>query len=397
MIRRTLTAALLGAALLAGTAAPALAEAPHGWELQVMKVRQAQTLAQGKGVTVAVLDTGVMANHPAFRGRVTSGPDFVGGGARPGRSYWGAHGTAMASSVLAVAPQARVLSVRVIWDREDPARKRAEESAKKSKKVGQEESRKWAGAVAKGIRYAVDHDAKVISMSLGTDEWSWAGYEEDTAAAVDYASSKGVVVVASSGNGGSTDAMDLDANNRVSYPAAFPSVIGVAAAGPDGARAEFSQVHTYTTIAAPGVDIYAARNLGGYESGSGTSPAAALTSGTVALMLSRNPRLTIRQVREILTRTAMKPPAGYTLYLGHGIVDAAAAVQAVDSPPPAAKAVAYTGKRYLGGGPVGSPVDHPPVDSDYLVIGGTGLGVGLLCLVGAFLLFRRPRRHRAAR
>ncbi|MER7130476.1 S8 family peptidase [Streptosporangium saharense] len=396
MIRRTLTAALLGAALLVGTAAPALAEAPHGWELQVMKVRQAQTLAQGKGVTVAVLDTGVMKNHPAFRGRVTSGPDFVGGGARPGRPYWGEHGTAMASSVLNVAPQARVLSVRVIWDHEDPARKRVEELAKKSKKAGEEESRKWAGAVAKGIRYAVDHHAKVISMSLGTDEWSWVGYEEDTAAAVDYASSKGVVVVASSGNGGSTDLTDLDANNRVSYPAAFPSVIGVAAAGPDGARAEFSQVHTYTTIAAPGVDIYAARNTGGYRSGSGTSPAAALTSGTVALMLSRNPKLTVAQIREILTRTAMKPPAGYTLYLGHGIIDAAAAVQAAGSPPPATRTAAYTGKKYLGGGPVGSPVDHPPIDSDYLIVGGAGLGVGLLCLVGAFFLFRRPRPRRAA-
>ncbi|MFF0573733.1 S8 family peptidase [Streptosporangium saharense] len=397
MIRRTLTAALLGTALLVGTATPALAEAPHGWELQVMKVRQAQTLAQGRGVTVAVLDTGVMANHPAFRGRVTSGPDFVGGGARPGQPYWGEHGTAMASSVLNVAPQARVLSVRVIWDHEDPARKRAERLAKKGKKAAEEESRKWAGAVAKGIRYAVDHDAKVISMSLGTDEWSWVGYEEDTAAAVDYASSKGVVVVASSGNGGSTDAMDLDANNRVSYPAAFPSVIGVAAAGPNGARAEFSQVHTYTTIAAPGVDIYAARNTGGYRSGSGTSPAAALASGTVALMLSRNPRLTVAQIREILTRTAMKPPAGYTLYLGHGIVDAAAAVQAAGSPPPTTKTAAYTGKKYLGGGPVGSPVDHPPIDSDYLIIGGAGLGIGLLCLVGAFFLFRRPRPKRAAR
>ncbi|MEV4092892.1 S8 family peptidase [Streptosporangium saharense] len=396
MIRRTLTAALLGSALLVGTAAPALAEAPHGWELQVMKVRQAQTLAQGKGVTVAVLDTGVMANHPAFRGRVTSGPDFVGGGARPGQPYWGEHGTAMASSVLNVAPQARVLSVRVIWDHEDPARKRAEELAKKDKKAGEAESRKWAGAVAKGIRYAVDHHAKVISMSLGTDEWSWVGYEEDTAAAVDYASSKGVVVVASSGNGGSTDVMDLDANNRVSYPAAFPSVIGVAAAGPNGARAEFSQVHTYTAIAAPGVDIYAARNTGGYRSGSGTSPAAALASGTVALMLSRNPKLTIAQIREILTRTAMKPPAGYTLYLGHGIVDAAAAVQAAGSPPATVKGAAYTGKKYLGGGPIGSPVDHPPIDSDYLVIGGAGLGVGLLCLVGAFFLFRRPRPKRTA-
>ncbi|MEV7005757.1 S8 family serine peptidase [Streptosporangium sp. NPDC051022] len=395
MIRRTLTAAVLGSALVAGTATPALAEAPHGWEMQVMKVSAAQALAQGKGVTVAVLDTGVMKNHPAFKGRVTPGPDFIGGGARPGQSYWGEHGTAMASSVLAVAPQAHVLSVRVIWDRLDPARKRAEEAANGGDKASREENEKRGNALAKGIRYAVNKGAKVISMSLGTDEWSWAGYEKDTAAAVDYATGKGVVLVASSGNGGSTDILDTDANNRVSYPAAFPEVIAVAAAGPDGRRAEFSQVHTYTTIAAPGVDIYAARNTGGYEAGSGTSPAAALTSGTVALMLSRNPKLTIRQIRDILTRTAMKPPAGYTVFLGHGIVDAEAAVRAAASPP-VTKAASYQGKKYLGGGPNGSPVTHPPIDSVYLIVGGSGLGVGLLCMVGAFFLFRRPRPKRTS-
>ncbi|MEV8636787.1 S8 family serine peptidase [Streptosporangium sp. NPDC051023] len=393
MIRRTLTVALLGAVLFSGTAAPALAEAPHGWELQVMKVAAAQSLSQGKGVTVAVLDTGVMKEHPVFKGRVTAGPDFIGGGARPGQPYWGEHGTAMASSVLAVAPQAHVLSVRVIWDHLDPARKRAEEAAKEGDKAAEEENRKRGNALAKGIRYAVDKGARVISMSLGTDEWSWAGYEKDTAAAVDYAASKGVVLVASSGNGGSTDILDTDANNRVSYPAAFPGVIAVAAAGPDGGRAKFSQVHTYTTVAAPGVDIYAARNTGGYEAGSGTSPAAALTSGTVALMLSRNPKLTLRQIRDILTRTAMKPPAGYTVFLGHGVVDTAAAVRAAGSPP-VSKAAEYKGKKYLGGGPVGSPVTHPPIDSTFLVVGGSGLGVGLLCLVGAFFLFRRPRRAR---
>ncbi|GAA3103076.1 S8 family peptidase [Streptosporangium carneum] len=394
MTRRTLTAAFLSAALLTGAATPALAEAPHGWEMRVMKVPAAQRLAQGRGVTVAVLDTGVVRGHPAFRGRVSSGPDFIGGGAKPGQPYWGEHGTAMASSVLAVAPQARVLSVRVIWDHEDPARRRAEEAAEKGDKESQEENRKRGNALAKGIRYAVDKGAKVISMSLGTDEWSWAGYEEDTAAAVDYAASKGVVLVASSGNGGSTDVLATDANNRVSYPAAFPAVIGVAASAPDGGRAEFSQVHTYTTVAAPGVDIYAARNTGGYSAGSGTSPAAALTAGTVALMLSRNPRLTLRQVRDILVDTAVKPPAGYTTLLGHGVVDAAAAVRAASSPP-AAKAVPYKGKKYLGGGPTGSPVTHPPIDSTYLVVGGSGLGVGLLCMVGAFFLLRRPRPRRS--
>ncbi|WP_433434777.1 S8 family peptidase [Nonomuraea sp. CA-141351] len=397
MIRRLTCAAVLVAGLVAATAAPAVAEAPQGWELQAMKVPAAQRLGQGKGVTVAVLDTGVMKNHPEFRGRVTNGPDFIGGGARPGQSYWGAHGTAMASSVLRVAPQARVLSVRVIWDHEDPARKRAEAAAKSGRVAADKESIKAGTALAKGIRYAVDKGARVISMSLGTDEWGFgSGYEDLTAAAVDYALGKGAILLASAGNGGSTDPLEVDANNVVSYPAAYPGVVAVAAMAPNGVRAEFSQVHTYNTISAPGVDIYAADNRGGYRSGDGTSPACALSAGTAALMLSRNPDLTPRQVRDILVRTARKPPAGYNVFLGFGLIDAAAAVRAAGATKEAEIAAApYKGKKYLGGGPVAAPTTHPPIDMSYVAVGGTAAGVGLLFLLGAVLLLRRPRARPA--
>ncbi|WP_433235956.1 S8 family peptidase [Streptosporangium sp. CA-135522] len=398
MIRKTACAALLAAGLVVGTATPGLTDAPHGWEQRAMKVPSAQQLTQGKGVTVAVLDTGVIKDHPEFKGRVSSGPDFIGGGARPGQSYWGAHGTAMTSSVLHVAPQARVLSVRVLWDREDPARKRAEQAAKTGDIEAAKQSQKAGDAIAKGIRYAVDKGAKVISMSLGTDEWSWGGYEGETAAAVGYALGKGVVLLASAGNGGGEDRYDPEANNVVSYPAAYPGVIGVAALGTDGFRAGFSQVHTYNTIAAPGVDIYAARNTGGYKAGDGTSPACALAAGAVALMLSVNPDLTPGQVRDILVKTAQQPPAGYTVFLGFGVVDAAAAVKAAMAAKPAKiTAVPYKGKQYFGNGPVDSASTNAPIDSTYLTVGGAGLGVGLLCLVGAFFLLRRPRvRRRAA-
>ncbi|MDR8412160.1 S8 family serine peptidase [Nonomuraea sp. 3-1Str] len=392
MIGRMAGAAALTAALVAGTAAPGLAEAPHGWEQSAMRVPAAQRVAQGKGVTVAVLDTGVMRSHPEFKGRVSGGPDFIGGGARPGKSYWGEHGTAMASSVLRVAPGSRVLSVRVIWDREDPARKRAEAAVKAGRAGADKESERAGSALAKGIRYAVDHGARVVSMSLGTAEWGWGGYEEDTAAAVDYAVGKGVVLVASAGNGGSDDPLEVDANNTMSYPAGYPGVIAVAAMAPEGIRAKFSQVHTYNTIAAPGVDIYAARNTGGYESGDGTSPACALVAGTAALMLSANPRLTPRQVRDLLVRTAQRPPAGYTAYLGFGLVDAGAAVRAASSAAPVkTTAVPYEGKKYFGNGPVGAPIAHPPIDQTEILVGGGAVGVGLLCVAGAFFLFRRPR------
>ncbi|MEU7892129.1 S8 family serine peptidase [Nonomuraea sp. NPDC049152] len=379
------------AALIAGptlTATAASAPAPQGWEQTAMRVPAAQRLAQGKGVTVAVLDTGVVAGHPEFRGRVTSGPDYIGGGARPGQPYWGEHGTSMTSSVLKVAPQSRVLSVRVIWDHLDPARKKVDEFIKDNDFKSAEKVGKPGNALAKGIHYAVDKGAKVISMSLGSDEWGWGGYEDDTAAAVDYALGKGVILLASAGNGGSTDRNDIDANNVVSYPAAYPGVIGVAASGPTGRRADFSQVHTYTTIAAPGVDIWAANNKGAYDSGNGTSPACALAAGTVALMLSRNPDLTPRQVRDILVTTAKRPTATYTTFLGFGVIDAAAAVQAAGGAK-AVKAVPYKGKKYFGQGPTDQTTKNAPLDTEYLVIGGVAAGIGLICLVGAFFLLRR--------
>ncbi|MFF3669813.1 S8 family peptidase [Microtetraspora malaysiensis] len=331
-----------------------------------------------------------MAGHPALKGRVTTGPDFIGGGARPGMAYWGAHGTSMASDVLTVAPRARVLSVRVIYDHDDPARKAAKELKRDA------QSRKAGKSVARGIRYAVDKGAKVISMSLGTDEWAiFSGYEKDTAAAVNYAIAKGVVLLASSGNGGSTDILDADANNAVSYPAAYPGVIGVAASGPDGGRAEFSQVHSYTAIAAPGVDIYSAQNTGGYRMVAGTSPACANAAGVVALMLSRNPALSPGQVRDILTRTATHPAGGWNVLVGYGQVNAAAAVVAAGAAGKSAvRVVPYKGEKYFGHGPADSPITHPPIDSGYLIIGGTGAGIGLLLLVGAFLLLRRPRARK---
>ncbi|KAB8175708.1 S8 family serine peptidase [Microbispora catharanthi] len=103
---------------------------------------------------------------------------------------------------------------------------------------------------------------------------------------------------------------------------------GVAAMRPDGRRADFSQVHSYTTIAAPGVDIYSASNTGGYQLVDGTSPAYALAAGTVALMMSRAPGLSPRQVRRVLVETAVKPARGYTVFLGRGLINARAAVQA---------------------------------------------------------------------
>ncbi|GAA2839170.1 type VII secretion-associated serine protease mycosin [Nonomuraea rubra] len=386
------------AALILGVTAPVQAESARGWEADVMDVPEAHRSARGKGVKVAVLDTGVVDRHPALRGRVIQGPDLIGGGAKPGQSYWGGHGTAMAYNVLSVAPEARVLSVRALWENEDPARERQIEAIRKFYETGKADAQTMRAVTAlpRAIRYAADQGADIVSMSIGSDEWEGLrDYEHDVAAAVNYALGKGVVLIAAAGNGGSTDRMDTDANNTVSYPAAYPGIIAVAAMSREGRRAQFSQVHAYNTVAAPGTEIYSADIKGGLRPVQGTSPACALTAGVVALMLSRNPDLSPGQVRQILTTTARKPPNGYTIFLGFGLVNAAAAVRAAGSMKGAEAAAApYNGKDFFDGGPTDQPGTNPPIDGQYLFFGGIGLGVASLCWLVAFLLLRRPRRTR---
>ncbi|MGO4429326.1 S8 family serine peptidase, partial [Streptomyces sp. MCAF7] len=161
------------------------------------------------GVTVAVLDTGVDDQHPDLAGQVLTGKDMVGFGAGRGDRAWARHGTAMAGiiaghghgasgsdGVKGVAPEAKILPVRVILEEDDPARKKARTQR--------------GGALANGIRWAVDHGADVINLSLGDDSKS-AHPEPAEDAAVQYALRKGVVVVASAGNGG-------EDGDRASYP-----------------------------------------------------------------------------------------------------------------------------------------------------------------------------------
>ncbi|MEU1806966.1 S8 family serine peptidase [Streptomyces sp. NPDC019937] len=369
-----MTAVLLGSVLGVAAAPPASAATPTptSWEAKALGLASAQRTAQGEGVKVAVLDSGVMTNHVALNGKVTTGPDFLKDGLKPGDPRWGGHGTAMASDVLKVAPEASILSVRVIDDKEDHGG----------------EIRQGISPVAQGIDYAVDHGADVISMSLGGEMFG-DSYDEDEVDALARAAQKGVPVIASAGNEG-------DMFNDASYPAGYPGVIAVAATQQNGSRAEFSTVRTYNSVAAPGVAIMSAKNTGGYEPVNGTSPAAALTSGVVALMLSHNDKLTPAQVRTLLTKTAHHPSDGRNALVGYGPIDAAAAVQAAAKPPADGTVpVKYTGKEHLAT-PDGTPkTQHPPLETDLVTIGLGAAGVGLLMVIGAVLITRAGRRAAA--
>ncbi|MFC4056801.1 S8 family serine peptidase [Planomonospora corallina] len=376
------------AVLLGASPAHATDPARAGWEATAMRLRQAHQLSRGAGVTVAVLDTGVAAGHPALRGKVTEGPAFVRSTLPEGSEHRGRHGTAMAHAVLIAAPEAEVLSLQVILEGEDPAEKDPVKPGPNG-----------LAPLAEGIRHAVDHGAKVISMSLGSDPSAARGYSSDEAEAVAYAVNRGVTVVASAGNEGGKGS-----SNATSFPAGYPGVISVAAVGRDGRRAEFSSVKAVNTVAAPGVGIVSARSTGGYEAVSGTSPAAALAAGVAALLLSRNPGLTPGQVRAVLTRTARHPAGGWNAEVGYGMIDAARAVTAAGSPRTAPVAPRpHEGKEHLAAPDGSAPTTRPELDPWYLAVGGGVGGAGLLILSGAVLLWRsgrpvtgrgRPRRAR---
>ncbi|MFB7286086.1 type VII secretion-associated serine protease mycosin [Actinacidiphila glaucinigra] len=385
---RRLATAMTAAALVLLPVVPAHADAVRDadWALDALHAQDAWQRTKGKGVTVAVLDTGVDGTHPDLSGQVLEGKDMVGFGARRGDAAWARHGTGMAGiiaghghgpggsdGVLGIAPQARILPVRVILEDKDPQRKKARTTR--------------GSALADGIRWAADHGADVINLSLGDDSRT-AHPEAQEDDAIQYALRKGVVVVASAGNGG-------EQGNRASYPAAYPGVIAVAAVDRYGSRAAFSTRRWYATVAAPGVDVVIADPNRRYYEGWGTSTASAYVSGTAALVRSAYPRLSPAQVKRLLEDTARSSPAGgRDDAVGHGLVDPAAALKAAAKVKPEAvvpSAVPYT-RKYFGAGPdaakAAAAADGDALGDGIAVVFGVA-GTGLVA--AAALLWLRPR------
>ncbi|MEV5748094.1 S8 family serine peptidase [Actinoallomurus sp. NPDC052308] len=360
------------------------------WTLGALHLPRAWKYSRGNGVTVAVLDTGVDGHQPDLTGRVIDGPDFTGHARKPGTRYWGRHGTEMASliaghghgtggsaGIMGVAPEAKVLSIRVTWELGDPMRNDHAQVA---------HSR---DSIARGIRYATDHGAQVISMSLGGGKLFYNGNPLEESA-IKYALDKGVVLVASSGNDGAT-------GNRRNYPAAYPGVIAVGAVDRAFKPAKFTNRHAYVSVAAPGVEIVSADVAGhGYVLGTGTSSSAALVAGVSALVKARYPHLSAAEVKQALEQgTTHHPADGRNPAIGTGVADALGSL----------RAAARINKAEHGGATVDQPqssstrpgaTGHPAGGGPDLMLVAVLSGGGTL-LVLSLILGWRQRRRRLAR
>ncbi|MEU4470072.1 S8 family serine peptidase [Micromonospora sp. NPDC023888] len=315
-LERLLCACLLLAIGTVAVPAPAAA-APQTrkqqWYLDTLRIPQAHRITTGQGVIVGLVDTGVDATHPALRGQILPGHGVGNDAPADGRTdpdRKKAHGTAMAGLIvgngkapggyLGIAPGAKIYPAALGSDLTD-------------------------GAMQFAVRWAVDNGAKVVNISAGGEEMSWEHYS-----AVKYALDHDVVVVSSAGN-------TLDGRVKVQAPA---SVTGAVAVGGTSRRGEFftgSVQGPEMVIAAPQQDIMLANPLRedgyGMLADGGTSSAAAIVSGVVALIRARYPDLDANGVINRLIRTADDRGApGRDPQYGFGLIDPVAALTADVSP-----------------------------------------------------------------
>lgn len=295
---------------------PGTAYAPVPWPQKMLGVERAWSLTRGADVVVAVLDSGVDANHPMLRGRVAGGADFITPGA-DGRVDCAGRGTQTAGIIAAqqeanigfhgIAPQATILPVRISDN----------ESSGPSTGVA---------GIAAGIRFAVSRGARVISVSP-------VSYVEDPnlAAAVAEAVAKDVLVVAAVGEDSGNNGL-----NRTPYPAGFPGVLGVAAVQENTLVTDRSGQGPFVDLAAPGAAVVSTQRGGGLTPLDGTAAAAAFVAGSAALVRSWWPQLTVAEVARRLTATAAPAPGGVdNPRYGSGIVNpyGALADQLTDAEP----------------------------------------------------------------
>lgn len=280
---------------------------PHftnSWHLTKIQAPQAWALAKSSPIIVAVLDTGVDPNHPDLKNQLLPGYNAVDGSSDTIPVH--GHGTSVAGVIAAqtnngigvssVAWNAKILPIK-ISNRTDGIANTSD--------------------MAKGLTWAISKGARVANMSYSNLSNSYA----ITTVAKNMRSKNGLVVVAA----GNTGTNQGTANN--------PEVITVSATDINDAKASFSTFGPVIDVAAPGVSIFTTSRGGGYGSPSGTSFAAPVVSGAVALIMGADPKLNQAAVEYILKDTADKPKGVVDILTGHGRINVNAAMTRINYQP----------------------------------------------------------------
>lgn len=247
----------------------------------------------GSGVRVAILDSGISTHSDLT---IRGGASFVPG--EPTTADLNGHGTHVAGTVAAlnnsigvigVAPSADLYAVKVLGAN----------------------GRGSVSGIAQGLEWAATNNMHIANMSLGSDAPSTT-----LERAVNYATSRGVLVIAATGNNGS---------GSVGYPARYANAMAVGATDQNNRRANFSQYGTGIDIVAPGVNVQSTYPGNRYVSMNGTSMATPHVAGAAALVKQRYPSWNATQIRNHLKNTATN--LGNSSQFGSGLVNAEAATR----------------------------------------------------------------------
>jgi type VII secretion-associated serine protease mycosin len=356
------------------------------WALQRVMLDELWSQSKGKNVRVAVIDTGVDTANPQLTHAVAGslGKNLLPAKDSKGQPVDGAkskattdtvgHGTRVAGIIAArpmrgtgfvgLAPQATIVPI----------------------KQNDAEGHGTANTLAGAIRHAIK--AKVQVINISQDTANAVAPAEDLHRAIDEALAHEIVVVASAGNDG------LGGNVKKTYPASYDGVLAVAASDRNNERAAFSQSGDFVGVAAPGVDIVSTVPQGGHCSDNGTSFSAPYVAGVAALIKSKHPDWTAREVVAQIEQTAERSIAGHDRLVGWGVVDPVRALTEDDHPiesphpdPGLTHAEAPTVARLTLGE---TPAQRNARLATYVAI---GVGVLVAGLGGAAVAIRDARRR----
>ncbi len=304
------------------------------WSLQRVLLDELWSQSTGKGMRVAVIDTGVDVTNPQLTDAVDvkSGRNFlpenlkdddgnpIERGKENGTTDTVGHGTKVAGIIAArpakgtgfvgLAPDATIIPIQ----------------------QNDAEGNGDVGTLTDAIRYAVQAGADVINISQDTTKPMPS--TSDLAQAINRALARKIVVVASAGNDG------LGGNVKETYPASYEGVLAVAASDRNNERAAFSQSGEFVGVAAPGVDMISTVPKGGHCSDNGTSFSAPYVAGLAALIKAKHRDWTARQIVAQIEQTAERTTAGHDRLVGWGVVDPVRALtqdeHPIESPNPQA-------------------------------------------------------------